>query len=293
MKKQTGDTYQPSEYAKSLCVSEAKVGKTVFAIAQALGVFPGQKFGGIVDNPKNLHVIALDSGAVTGAQAFLKLCDAPKEAFGFNIYNLQDDVRKVSTGEDDWDYSLYNALIQVIRQIRDEARGTPAVIMSSLTTMAVSLERALAGPPGAKQGAGMDQAKWSDFARQVSEIRNLLQQDSWHAIWEAHIYKPPPTGQNKEEQRSETLQVSGKAGYNFPNNVEQVFRIRRLFGETYEGTKIDQMYLDTRPAMEFISGGRMFTENLDPREYDMTLAFYKLGLKVGRWGHKATKKAKK
>jgi hypothetical protein len=42
--------------------------------------------------------------------------------------------------------------------------------------------------------------------------------------------------------------------------------------------------------MDFVPGGRLFTEKLEPREGDLTLAFYKLGLTVGRWGSKKNKK---
>ncbi|MBU6430537.1 MAG: hypothetical protein KGR26_16080, partial [Cyanobacteria bacterium REEB65] len=55
-----------SKFAKALAVSEAKVGKTVFLAAQALGVFPGQKFGGVVDDPSNLYIVEIDSGGATG-----------------------------------------------------------------------------------------------------------------------------------------------------------------------------------------------------------------------------------
>lgn len=298
MKEQSGETYQSGDFAKALAVAESKVGKTTFLVASALGVLPWQKFGGVVDKPENLHVIALDSGAVSGVSSFLKMCDAPAEAYKFRVYNMQDDVRRISTAESDWDYSFFNNMVQTIKKIQDRCKsGSPMVIVSSLTTLALTLERALAGAPGdsAKKGAGMDQSKWTDYARQLNEVRNLLQQDSWHMLWEGHVYKPPNTGQNKkaEDDRKETIQVSGKAGYNFPNNVEQIFRLRRMFGDTYENTKIERVFLDTRPTMDFIAGGRSFTENLDPKEHDLTLAFYKLGLKVGRWGSKSSKKKQK
>lgn len=293
MKEQTGETYQSSEFAAALSVAEAKVGKTVFSVASALGVLPWQKYGGVVDRPDNLHVIALDAGAVTGAQRFVsEVCGAPPEALKFRIYNHQDDVKATAISTEEWDYDLYNSLVQTVRKIQDRCKsGSPVVLVSSLTTLAQALERALAGPPGEKRGAGMDQSKWNDFARQITELRNMLQAGSWHTIWEAHIYKPPATGQNKsEDDRKETLQVAGKAGYNFPNNVEQIFRIRRSFGGTYEGTKADRMWMDTRPTMEFIAGGRLFTEALDAKEECMTKAFHKLGLRIGQWGKKAKKK---
>lgn len=296
MKEQNGSSYQASEFLKAMGLAEAKVGKTCALVAWTLGLMPGQKFGGVIDKPENLHVLSLDAAAIRGAIGFLKMLNAPKEAFNFKVYNLEDDVRRVSCGTEEWDYSLYNNVLTTVRKITDRCKGgSPVIIVSSLTTLALALERAIAGPPNeAKRGAGMDQAKWSDFARQLNEIRNVLQQDSWHCIWEGHIYKPPATGQNKnaDDAPRETLQVAGKAGYNFPNNVEQVFRIRRMFGQSIEGnSKIDQVYLDTRPSMEFIAGGRLFTEALDAKEYDLTLATYKLGLTVGRWGAKKKEKA--
>ncbi len=295
MKEFNAENLEMSKYAKALVVAYNKDGKTVGLTAGALGVLPWQEAGGIVDRPENLHIVALDSGAATGVPSFLKLCGAPKEAYKVRIYNLADDVRTVGASESEWDFNFYNLLSQVIGTIRERAArgGTHAVIISSLTTLALTLERAIAGPPGnsSKRGMGMDQSKWSEFARQVAEIRNHYQEDKWHCLWEGHVYKPKESGQNAGAPKPETLQVSGKTGDNFPNNVEQVFRFRRQRGETYEKTKVDQIYLDTRPAMDFIPGGRLFTEMLDAKEDDMTIAFYKLGLKIGRWNSK-TKKGK-
>jgi len=296
MKEQTIDSYQPSNYAKAVAASEAKVGKTVFLAAGCLGVLPWQEYGGVVDDPRNLHIVSLDANAAGGIGTFLDACGAPKEAKRANIYNLQEDVRRIASQSDDMNYDFYNLLLQTAKKIEDRCKsGVPVVIISSLTTMAQSLERAIAGPPGdpRKGGLGMDQNKWTEFARQVNELRNVFQHDNWHCIWEAHIYKPPPTGQGGQDKK-ETIQVSGKAGYQFTNNVEQVFRIRRLFGQTHQGTNVDQMYLDTRPAMDFVPGGRLFTEKLSAKEFDITYAFSKLGLKIGQWGVESeSKKSKK
>lgn len=293
MKKQTGDTYQSSAWAKALLCSEAKVGKSCFVIASALGVLPWQKKGGIVDKPENLHVLTFDANALGGIKRFLiETCGAPKEALNFNVYNLQEDMRQVCVSTDDWNSDFFNAIMSVLQDIAGKARGVPVLHISSLTGVAQGLERALAGPPGGKKGAGMDMAKWAAFSHQLSELRNYGQLDKWHAIWEAHIQKLVRKGQ-QGETTEESLSISGKTGQNFAYNVEQVFRIRRMFGQTYtakDGTKYacDKTFLDTRPAMEFIANGRNFTEALDAQEYCMTSAFQKLGLSVGGWGAKSS-----
>lgn len=300
MKRQTIDDYVPSTYCKALDVAEAKMGKTVFLAAGALGVLPWQKYGGVVDDPSHLHVVALDANAAGGIGSFLDMCKADKGAKRANIINLQEDVRRISTSTEERNYDFFNLMVQVRNDIASRVKSSPGVhlvLVSSLTTLATTLERAIAGPPGdpRKGGLGMDQNKWTEFARQVNELRNMYQQDSWHLIWEGHTYRPPDTSQQggratEGAEKKETIQVSGKTGYQFLNNVEQVFRIRRSYGRTYSGTKVEEMYFDTRPTMDFVPGGRLFTEKLDPREDDMTLVYAKLGLSVGRWGKKSKSK---
>jgi len=85
----------------------------------------------------------------------------------------------------------------------------------------------------------------------------------------------------------ESIQVSGKAGRSWCFNTPQVFRIRRQFGTVHPGTKCDLTYLDTRPSLEFIAGGRSFTEALEPKEFDPAEAFRKLKLVTGDWNKKA------
>lgn len=292
MKEQTGENYQSSAFAKALMVSEAKVGKSAFMIASALGVLPWQTEGGIVTNPEDLTVITADAGALSGIKSFmLKTCKAPPEALKFNVYNLQDDVRHISSNSDDWDFSLHNSMLECIQRFaqKRKGKGTPVLMFSSLTGFAQAFERGLAGPPSKeRKGSGMDQSKWQALSAQLNELRNTAQQDDWHCLWEAHVYKPPATGQNKDdESRPETLSISGKSGQLFAYNVEQVFRIRRLYSDAHPGTECDKVYLDTKPDFDFISGGRNFTEALKAREPDMTVAFRKLGLKVGGWGAKS------
>ena len=289
-------TEASSTYGKTLAVAKAKEGKTATLIANLLGVMPWQKYGGVVGDPSHLIVLAFDSGAVVGIKEFLvDLCGMKlQDAARIQAFNFQDDVRQVSNAETDWDFTLYNSIVTSIKRVQDKAsKGkSSAVLVSSLTTVALALQRAIAGPPGnsEKPGGGMDQSKWTELGRQIYVIRKLLQQDAWHCIWEGHVFKPPETGQGGGE-RSETLQVQGASGHNFPNNVEQIFRIRRMFGETHEGTKVDRVFFDTQPSMDFISGGRLTTTNLDAKEFDLTKAYYKLGLNVGRWGYKPAKKS--
>lgn len=287
MKETTAENESLSSYAKELIVAKAKEGKTVGLVAGALGVLPWQKYGGIVDRPEHLHVIALDQGAAAGVSPFLKMCGAPKEAYKLRLWNMQEEVLKASGEAGDWNFDFYNALILTIKKIQDKIQGNSAVIVSSLTTMAQTLQRGIAGPPGddRKKGGGMDQAKWPELGRQVNEIRNILQRDEWHCIWEGHVYKPPGMPGTQDTQK-ETIQVQGAAGHNFPNNVEHVLRFRRDYGNTVGDSKVDRVYLDTQPSMDFIPGGRLITEKLDAKEDDITKAFFKLGYKVGRWNSK-------
>jgi hypothetical protein len=297
MLRQTGETYQSSEFAKALCASEAKVGKTTFLVAGCLGVLPWQKYGGLVDKPEHLHVITFDANAAGGLKKFLvETCSAPTEALKFDILNLQDDLRRVSVSNTEYDYTLFNAVFEAVNAVGEAAGrgGVHVLLMSSLTGLGQGLERAVGGGlVDGRKGGNMDQSKWSTFSQQMSEVRNYAQVDKWHTLWEAHLYKPQATGQNKDDAPpKETLQISGKTGQNFAYNVEQVFRIRRLYNQVFPSTKCDKTYFDTRPSLDFVSGGRSFTESLDPTEADITLAFHKLGLKIGRWGHKPKAKAK-
>lgn len=283
----TGELYQSSKYAKALCVSGSKVGKSCFLVASALGVFPSQKFGGIIDKPANLHVITFDANALGGIQNFLtKTCNAPKEALGFRVYNLQDSFRRVSDSDSEYDMTFFNDVFVALDKIKTHAAkgGVHAVLFSSLTGLAAGLERAVIGPPGNKKGNGADPSKWQAFSHQLTEIQNFSQVDSWHCLWEAHLDKAPALDMGSgAPQAKETIRVSGKAGRSWAYNVEQVFQIRRNMGQKHPNTNCDVVYLDTRPSLDFISNGRGFTENLAPQEPDLTVAFKKLGLTVGRW----------
>jgi hypothetical protein len=294
----SGDEYQSSKYAKSLFVGEAKMGKTCFLVAQALGLFPNQKYGGVVDKPENLHVITLDSGALGGIAGFLKkTLGAPDEALKFRAYYMQADVQQAASSQLEYDTSLFNTFMTTLRTIHQrvqKADGVSALLISSVTGIAPALERAIGGPPGVKKQT-MDQTKWSEYNRQISEIRNAAQRDIMHTLWEGHVLRIEREGQGGTTVK-ESIQLRGQSGQNFAYNVEQVFRVKRMFGEpAASGSKCDTVYLDTRPEMGFIVNGRGFTENLDPKEYDLTVAVGKLGMEVGRWqaGAKKVKKGAK
>ena len=294
MVRQTGETYQSSEYEKALCAAEAKVGKTCFLTAGLLGVLPWQKYGGVVDRPENLHIITVDANAAGGIRRFIaETCSAPPEALKFDVLNLQDDFRAIHQSRTAYDYTFFNAFYQAIQEVANAAMrgGVHAVIASSLTSLAWGLQRGVGGPlEEGRKGGAMDIAKWDTFAQQVAELRNYAQTDKWHTLWEAHIYKPVLISQDKNDPPpKETLQIAGKTGQNFGNNVEHIYRIRRMSGQKFAATKCEKVYLDTQPAMDFLPGGRNVTECLEAQEADITYAFHKLGLKIGRWGSKAGK----
>lgn len=295
MKESTGNAAADSLYLKAMAAAEGKVGKTVYLIGAMLGLLPWQKFGGLVTAPEYLHVIAVDYGAITGVKHTLKKLGAPHEALNFHMLSLQDDYRSIFQSQVEWDSTFYNASFQALRAVESavakKPKGVHAVLLSSVTTWANGIERGIAGPPGGdsgtKKGSGMDESKWQAVYGQVNEFRNYLQADKWHTLWEAHIDKVVPFSRDQGEAK-ENIQIRGRAGRDFPNNVEQVFRIRRNMGATVEGTEFDEMYLDTRPNMEFFAGGRGSTELLKPHEPDLVRAAHKLGLRVGGWGAKQT-----
>lgn len=290
MIKSNGGTYQSSKFGKVTAVSEPKTGKSSYLVAGVLGVLPWQSKGGIVDTPEHLNVFTFDAGALDGIRRFLlETCKAPEAALNFTVYNLEDDIRKLYANDVDYDMSLYNTVLSAVTSALEDVRKKPGVhacLFSSLTGLAKGLERGVNGPPktsaSGKVGVS-DQSKWQVIAAKLTEIQNWVQQDVWHSFWEGHIDKAPTMG---ADTAKESIQVSGKAGRSWAFNTPQVFRIRRQMGSTHPGTKCDLIYLDTRPNLEFIAGGRSFTEALDPKEYDPAEAFRKLKLVTGDWNKK-------
>ena len=292
MEEQSGDEYEGSAFAKSLMLALAKDGKTCFIVGSILGVLPWQKHGGVVDRPDHLHIISTDTEALAGVKGFLtKTCMAPPEALKFRVYNMEKDVVSTALQKQDNDLTFYNTLMATLQTIYDrvqQQKGVHAVLFSSLTTIGTALLRGLSGDPSDK-GAGMDIDKNNRFGSSVAELRMWGQLDEWHCFWEAHLYKKAPIPKPGEPQQApkDSLLLRGQAGETFPANVGQIFRIRRMRGQKHEGTQCDQMYLDTRSSSDFDPGGRLFTENLAPKEPDLTVALHKLGKRIGRWGAKA------
>ena len=136
----------------------------------------------------------------------------------------------------------------------------------------------------------MDPDKWRRFAGQINDLRTFAQAGEGHCFWEAHLFKKVPfkMGEAQQSEAKDSLALSGAAGEDFPRQVEHVFRVRRIHGQTYGETKCDQMYLDTKASSDFAPGGRLFTERLGAKELCLTLAMHKLGKKIGRWGAKKT-----
>lgn len=295
MIEQTGDTYLGSKYAKSLFVGGAKMGKSTFLVASALGLLPWQKHGGVVSRPEDLHVLTFDSSALSGIKDFLiKELNAPPEATKFNVWNYQDDVRKISQSESDYDHGLFGSLTATRNKISDRTKGTdrcPVVLVSSLTGLALAMERAIIGPPtGGKSGKGYgDQSKWKMVSSQLFEIQNLFQIDQWHCLWEGHLSKKTKAavGQGQPAEEVDSLSVSGAAGKNWGYNVEQIFAVRRQFGQPFTaGKKCDKVYMDTKPTLDFVANSRGATTALEDREVDLTEVYQKLGLRTGNWGKK-------
>lgn len=289
MKEMTGATYTSSDFAKFLVAADAKIGKTCWLVASALGVFPGQAQGGIVDAPQNLHVITFDEAALRGVREFItKVCGAPDTALAFKVYNMEDDFKKSTMTRDAYDRDFYNSVVALARNLAPKCKGTPVVLVSSLTSLSEGICRSTLGPAGEKKGVGGDQAKWGDFAQQMTELRNHIQAIPAHVFWEGHVYKVPL--KNGQTEHEDTLQIPGRSGVNFPANVGYVAKLRRMFNQKIPGSKAEPVYLDTRSSFSFAPGGRRFSD-LAPQEADLTEVFDKLGLAVGGWKAKQVTRA--
>lgn len=286
MIEQTGATYTSSEYFKMLIAANAKDGKTSFLVGSILGALPWQKNGGLVTKPEHLHIITFDANAFGGVKDFItKSCGKPPSyTEAIKVYNMQEDVAKLYANDVDWDLSLFNTLMNVydIIQQRVAKGGTHAIVISSVTGLAKAIQRGIAGPPSErKKGSGMDASKWQSLDGQLSEIQNTFQRDTAHVFWEAHVDKTPEFGQGKDgnDGPKETIQIAGKAGRWWAFNTEQALRLRRE--PLNRMGAVDKVYMDTRPSADFLSGGRNFTERLEPKEYCLVSMASKLGLKVG------------
>lgn len=285
MKETSGELYQSSQFAKAMVVADSKAGKTCGIVASLLGVFPWQKEGGVVTSPLHLHIISFDANALGNISRFvLQTCGAQKEALGFRVYNMQDDLREAFENKQDFSLAFYNTLMATIDVVAgrvEKEKGIHALVFSSLTGAANGLKRSLFGPPKLDQSNKSTGSvpKWDGYSQQLSQLQNFAQQDNWHTVWETHKFKSP-------DGEKDIIAVQGSVGKNWAYNVEQVFGYRRVPGVKYEKTPCEKVHFETRPSLEFAANGRGFSECLDPQETDLTVAFRKLGLKVGNWGAK-------
>lgn len=291
MQHQTGETYVPSKYSKFLSVAGNKEGKTVWAVGSALGVLPWQKEGGLVSDPKHLHILAADMDAVAGCKRFLtEFCKAPTEALKFHVWNFQDDIRRVFAENAPYQHGLFMELRKVVDEIQRLSAGKGAVVLvSSLTGFARGIERSLFGPPTGQSAAGKGYGSidlWTMLEAQLFQFQNMFQVDDWHCIWEGHIMpKGDPKGGG--EPKPDSIAVRGGAGINWGYNTQGNFRIRRQAGDKFPGSQVDKVIIETRPKLDFISNGRGFAETLAAQETDLTLMCRKLGYQVGHWGAKS------
>lgn len=290
MKHLSGKDMKPAEYIKGLFMSYAKAGKTSFLVAQALGVMPWQKYGGVVTAPQHLHVIALDQDALDGIPDMLDMCKAPDEARAYDLYDMREDYRSLVESDKPYAHGFFSSLMQVRQEILSviQPGEVHVVHMSSFTTMAKAVERAMLGrPTGFVNSTGQTSGKgigsydaWGMLKLQMMDLQSGFQTDRFHMFWESHIERVLT-----KEGAEDTLQVHGSSAKQWPNNTSHNFVIRRNKTAFYEDTQLNPMHIEPRASMSFIAGGR--NENrLNDEEPCLTVCLKKLGFNVGRWGYK-------
>lgn len=296
----TLEAYQSSDYGKELFLAPAKVGKTVTLLANALGVYPWHKYGGIVSDPSCLHVVTFDASALGGAMEFLtEECNAPKEIGKVKVYNLQKACSAAFRSNIPYDGTFPNLVYDTVNKIQDEtAKGDKvhAVIFSSLTMMAKAWLRSISGPalvarPGSPMvKSPMDQNKWGLFAQQMTEFQFHTQVDSYHTLWETHLSEKESKTQKDSTGAAkvyDTIQVQGKTNEQFPAQCERPYIISRKKGGWNGKSKVDMVEFDTQPNLDFgesVMAGRKVVGVLEPKENDLTEMFHKLDLRIGTWG---------
>lgn len=276
-----------ADFLNMFAVAEPKVGKTTYLVASALGALPGQD-GGLVSGPDFLHILAVDTIAVDGLCEFLvQQCKMkPEHVAQVDVLNFADDVRTAYRTDQDQDYTWFRTVNKAVESLQQDIAKKPgvhAIIASSLTGMVETYVRAIAGAPSdgtsRKSGSGMSIDRWQLLTSQLTDLRTTLARDTAHILWEGHVQKGPDP-KNPNETVQETIAIPGQTGRNWGYNTDQVVRLRREMNR-YDGTKIDKVFADTKPNMSFVSGGRGFGTQLDPKEYDIAKLAAKLGRKVG------------
>lgn len=296
-------SYASSNYGKELFLAEAKVGKTINLLGGLLGVLPWQEFGGVVDHPRNLHVITFDANALGGAFKFLtEKCGAHQDIGHVHVQNLQEATKRAFAGDSGYDPRFLGAVYDAVHRVQDMATkgGVHALLFSSLTMCAKAVIRSIAGPAyaiiadGQKKGQmksnPMDENKWGLFAQQMTELQFATQVDTYHTIWEAHHgerQSKTETDAAGNKKKYDSIQVQGQTAVTFPAQVERPYLMKRIKGGWQPGSEVDMVEIDTRPNLDFgdsIMSGRQVVGSLDPKENDLTAMFNKLGLTVGQWG---------
>ena len=299
----TLEAYESSEYGKELVLAPAKIGKTVTLLGNALGVFPWQKYGGVVSDPSCLHVITFDASALGGAMKFLTdECGAPKEIGKVKVYNLQDAARKAFASTTEYDGTFAATVYETVERVQQAANvqnKVHALIFSSLTMCAKAWLRGLSGPafsarPGTPmKKSPMDRNKWGLFAQQMTEFQFFTQADTYHTLWETHWGEK--TSETKKDASGnpisyDTIQVQGATAVQFPAQCERPYMLSRKKGPwdpKQPKSRVNMVEFDTQPNLDFgesMMAGRSVVGVLEPKENDLTYMFHKLGLRIGSWG---------
>ncbi len=297
---QTLGEYSSATYGKELFIAPAKGTKTTTLIGNILGVMPWQENGGIVDVPANLHILSFDASAIGGVYKFLTTdCGASEEIKKVHIENLQDTAKKAFASKTEYDPSFLGTLYDAIHKCQDRTSkpGTHVIMFSSFTMAAKAILRSISGPAFVNQGAQMkkspmDQNKWNFLKQVMTELQWSVQQDNYHTIWEGHqgekVTKETDGGGNPKTL--DTIQVDGGTAKTFPAQVERVWEIVRSsikhVGKDKKPTRVALTHFNPNPSFDFgeVQTGRGVTGVLDAKEPCLTVAFDKLGLKVGQWG---------
>jgi hypothetical protein len=268
------------QYLSAFVGAEGKAGKTSFLAASCLGALPWQTEG-LVDKPENLHIIGFDAAFADGLVDFItKRCGRSDAYLNVSVRSLTGAAKDAGNASE-WDYAFYSAVMREMKEVKALAAkgGVHAVVISSLTGLAEGLVSGLSGPPKSdNKGAGMSMPKWGDFARQVTALRNEIQDDKLHVFWEGHISVTSKM-EGSQKVTEESIAIPGQSGRNFGFNVGHVMRLRRELAK-YPGTQVDKVFLDMKPTMGFMSNGRG-AAMLSDRETDLVVVAKKLGKKVG------------
>lgn len=298
---QTLDNYESSTYGRELFVAPSKVGKSTTLIGNVLGVMPWQEHGGIVDKPEHLHILAFDAAAVDGVKEFLiDQCGAPKEIGKVHIENLQRASEQAFAAPGDYNGLFLNTLYDALRKVQDRTMraGVHVVMFSSLTMAAKAILRGISGPAFQMSGTNMkkspmDQNKWGLLKQVLTELQWTAQQDNYHTFWEGHHGEKTTkeTDGTGTPMTFDTIQMDGGAAKTFPAQVERIWEIQKSPAKwkdpkTKKDTKVNMVNFDPFPVFDFgtIQTGRKASSRLEPKEPCLTMAFHKLGLKIGGWG---------